>query len=73
MSAVKRFTVRDLLAHQNLDLISRSDRRRRERYEVVDTADGSVYDVFSTKRTATATARDLNAGLYGPLAEECKQ
>lgn len=63
-----RFVVRDALAGQDLNLISRSSRRWRERWQIVDTADGSVYDELSTKTTAKLTAQDLNAGLYGPRA-----
>lgn len=68
--AAKRFTVRDVLAGQNPDLIGRGDRRRRERWIVYDNDLRSDYsDGYASKRAAQMEAKDLNAGLYGPLAE----
>jgi hypothetical protein len=69
MSNEPRFYVHDSLRATHLDLVPRGDRRRRERYWVMDREDGSDYDRLSTKRVATDTARDLNRGLYGPLAD----
>ena len=63
-----RFIVRDALATQDTDLISASDYRKRNRWQIIDTADNSIYDEFNSKQAATGTAKDINAGLYGPLA-----
>lgn len=70
-STAPRFTVRDALLGQSTDLIPRSDHRRRNRWQIIDAAatGDPVYDEFASKRAATGTARDLNQGLYGPLAE----
>jgi hypothetical protein len=68
----KRFRVHDTLAATASSLITPAARARR--YWVLDAeaqAEGTdfVYDEFASKRAATDTARDLNRGLYGPLAE----
>ena len=71
MTDPKRFTVHDTLAVTASSLITPA--QRRTRYWVLD-AEGEgydrVYDEFQSKRAATETARDLNAGLYGPLADD---
>jgi hypothetical protein len=68
-----RFIVIDTLAGQMTDLIPRGSRRRQLRYQIVDTTIANawdrVYDELSSKKVADATARDLNRGTYGPLAE----
>lgn len=61
-SMAERYVVRDALAGQSLDLISRGDRRRRERWEVLDVTKNIVLTVYASKRAATDAARDLNHG-----------
>lgn len=55
-----------------MNLVPRNDRRRRERYQIIDTQAGPgedrVYDEFCSKKAARDTVRDLNAGVYGPLS-----
>lgn len=67
-----RFTVHDTLATTASALITNGQRSRR--YQILDSSPGPnddrVYDELSSKQAATATARDLNAGLYGPLNAE---
>lgn len=71
MTKTTRFIAHDTLAATATRLVTAA--QKRTRYWVIDTeheAQGTeyVYDEFASKRAATGTARDLNQGLYGPLA-----
>ena len=68
MTETARYYVRDALAGQNVNLIARGDRRRRERWLVMDATTGLDVDVLSTKRNAENVARDLNASAPHPKA-----
>lgn len=67
MSSAKtpRFIVHDTLQSS---AVPASGRALAERYMVFDTVEKTAYDYLSSKRAAADTARDLNRGIYGPLA-----
>lgn len=72
MPSTKRFVLHDRGAAQDSRLARWS--ATNPRYEILDTeykehGTDRVYDMFTTKRPAADTVRDLNKGLYGPLAE----
>lgn len=61
MTAAGRYYVKDALHGQSLDLVSTGDRRRRERWLVIDSETNRDVDVFASKKAAADTARDLNS------------
>jgi hypothetical protein len=67
-NSMPRYIVRDALHGQDLNLIPSGDRRRRNRWQIIDTATNQIEDEFNSKKAATGTARDWSAGTWGPLA-----